>query len=56
MRVVETSTPVLVVTVVFTWAVFAHPTPDERARLHDSTGAGTGIMATARIGSNTSLV
>jgi len=42
-RVVETLTLLLVATVLFMWVIFAHPTPDERARLHDSMGASTGI-------------
>jgi hypothetical protein len=43
MRVVETLTLLLVATVLFMWVVLAHPTPDERARLHDSMGQSTGI-------------
>jgi hypothetical protein len=42
-RVVDTLTLLLVATVLFMWVIFAHPTPDERARLHDSMGASTGI-------------
>ena len=38
MRVVETLTLLLVTTVLFMWVIFAPPTPDERARLHDSMG------------------
>jgi hypothetical protein len=33
----------LVATVFFMWVIFAHPTPDERARLLDSMGPSTGI-------------
>ena len=43
MRVVETLTLVLVATVLFMWVIFAHPTPDEHARLYDSIGPSTGI-------------
>jgi hypothetical protein len=43
MRVVETLTLLLVATVLFMWVIFAHPTPEERARLHDSMGQSTGI-------------
>ena len=43
MRVVETLTLLLAATALFMWVIFAHPTPDERARLHDSMGASTGI-------------
>ena len=49
MRVVETLTLLLVATVLFMWVIFAHPTPDERARLHDSMGASTGIAWIARM-------
>ena len=37
MRAVETST------VLFTWVIFAHPTPDEQGRLYDSMGPSTDI-------------
>ena len=43
MRAVETLTLVLAATVLFMWVIFAHPTPEERARLHDSMGPSTGI-------------
>jgi hypothetical protein len=43
MRVVETLTLLLAATVLFMWVIFAHPTPDEQARLQDSMGASTGI-------------
>jgi len=43
MRAAETLTLLLAATVLFMWAVFAHPTPDERARLYDSMGSSTGI-------------
>jgi hypothetical protein len=43
MRVGETLTVLLAVIVLFMWAVLAHSTPDERARLHDSMGPSTGI-------------
>jgi hypothetical protein len=43
MRVVETLALLLGVTVLFMWVILAHPTPDERARLHDSMGSSTGI-------------
>ena len=43
MRDVETLTLLLVVIVAFMWAVLAHSTPQERARLHDSMGQSTGI-------------
>ena len=42
-RAVETLTLLLVATVLFMWAIFAHPTPEERSRLHDSMGQSTGI-------------
>ena len=42
-RAVETVTVVLAAIVLFMWAVLAHSTPDERARLHDSMGSSTGI-------------
>jgi hypothetical protein len=42
-RAVETLTLVLAATDLFMWVIFAHPTPDERARLHDSMGQSTGI-------------
>ena len=43
MRAAETVTVVLTAIVLFMWAVLAHSTPDERARLHDSMGSSTGI-------------
>jgi ABC-type cobalamin transport system permease subunit len=43
MRLVETLTLLLAAAVLFMWAVFAHPTQDERARLYDSMGSSTGI-------------
>lgn len=43
MRLAETLTVVLLATVLFMWVIFAHPTPDERARLNDSMGPSTGI-------------
>jgi hypothetical protein len=43
MRVVETLTLLLVAAVLFMWVILAHPTLDERARLHDSMGSSTGI-------------
>jgi hypothetical protein len=43
MRAVETLTLLLAATVLFMWAIFAHPTPEERARLYDSMGQSTGI-------------
>lgn len=43
MRTLETLIVVLVVTVAFLWVILAHPTPDERARLHDSIGESTHI-------------
>jgi hypothetical protein len=42
-RAVETLTLLLAATVLFMWAILAHPTPEERARLHDSMGPSTGI-------------
>ena len=42
-RAVETLTLLLAATVLFMWAIFAHPTPEERSRLHDSMGQSTGI-------------
>ncbi len=42
-RAVETLTLLLAATVLFMWAILAHPTPEERARLHDSMGQSTGI-------------
>ncbi len=42
-RAAETVTVVLTAIVLFMWAVLAHSTPDERARLHDSMGSSTGI-------------
>jgi hypothetical protein len=42
-RAVETLTLLLVATVLFMRAIFAHPTPEERSRLHDSMGQSTGI-------------
>ena len=36
-------TLLLAATVFFMWVIFAHPTPEERARLHDSLGQSTGI-------------
>jgi hypothetical protein len=43
MRAVETLTLLLAATVLFMWAIFAHPTPDESARLYDSMGPSTGV-------------
>lgn len=43
MRVTETLSLLLAAVVLFMWAVLAHSTPQERARLHDSMGASTGI-------------
>jgi hypothetical protein len=42
-RAVETLTLLLVATVLFMWVIFAHPTPDEQARVYDSMGPSTGI-------------
>jgi hypothetical protein len=42
-RAVETLTLLLAATVLFMWVIFAHPTPEERSRLHDSMGQSTGI-------------
>jgi hypothetical protein len=43
MRALETLTLLLVFTLLFMWVIFAHPTPEERARLYDSMGSSTGI-------------
>jgi hypothetical protein len=43
MRLVETLALLLAATVLFMWVILVHPTPDERARLHDSMGQSTGI-------------
>lgn len=43
MRVLETLMMLFVVTVAFLWVILAHPTPEERARLHDSIGESTHI-------------
>ncbi len=43
MRAAETLTVLLAAIVLFMWAILAHSTPDERARLHDSMGPSTGI-------------
>jgi hypothetical protein len=42
-RAVETLTLLLAATVLFMWAILAHPTPEERARLHDSMGPSTAL-------------
>jgi hypothetical protein len=42
-RAGERLTLVLAATVLFKCVIFAHPTPDERARLHDTMGQSTGI-------------
>ena len=43
MRAVETLMLLLAATVLFMWVIFAHPTPDEQARVYDSMGKSTGI-------------
>ncbi len=43
MRAAETLTLLLIGTVIFMWAVLAHSTPQEQARLHDAMGQSTGI-------------
>jgi hypothetical protein len=43
MRLVEALALLLVATVLFMWVILAQPTPDERARLHDSMGQSTGM-------------
>jgi hypothetical protein len=43
MRAVETLALLLAATVLFMWVILAHPTPDERARLHDSMGQSTRV-------------
>ncbi len=43
MRTVETLCLLMAAIVFFMWAVLGHSTPEERARLHDSMGASTGI-------------
>jgi hypothetical protein len=43
MRGLETSIILLIATVAFMWAVLAHSTADERARMYDSIGESTHI-------------